>query len=605
MKSNTKIKQQLALLPHSPGIYQFFNAADKIIYIGKAKDLKNRVSSYFLSQANDNPKLRVMVAKIAIIKHIVVATESDAFFLESKLIKKYQPQYNILLKDDKTYPWICVKNENFPRLLVVRRTPKDGSKYFGPYSSATTVRFLLDLIKRLYALRTCNLTLSQSAIARRKYKPCLEYHIGNCKAPCMGKQIEEEYNLQIEQVLSILKGDIQSVMQYMQEEMNKAAKEYRFEDAQLLKEKYGKLETYQSKSIIVSSVIQTVDVVTVLVDEDIAFANFMRVVKSTIIQSQTFEFNLGVEDTKESLLSYVIAEMLNRLTELSDEIIVPFLPDQGIANHIFTVPRHGDKFKLLELSLRNLKTYQFERLKQIKIADPDKYANRILLKLQNELRLDVLPRHIECFDNSNIQGTNAVASCVVFKNGKPSKKDYRKYNIKTVAGVDDYASMHEVVQRRYSRLLNENVELPDLIITDGGRGQMEAVRKVIEDELGLKIPVAGLAKDRKHRTNELLFGFPPVQIGIKPTEPHFKLLITIQDEVHRFAVEFHRNKRSKAMISTRLADIQGIGEKTAQKLLIKFKTVSKIKNATVGELSKIIGERLAKNVSDYFINKKS
>jgi excinuclease ABC subunit C len=605
MKSNSKIKQQLSLLPHSPGIYQFFNSADRIIYIGKAKDLKNRVSSYFLSRTDDNPKLCVMVAKIEVIKHIVVETESDAFFLENKLIKKYQPQYNILLKDDKTYPWICVKNENFPRLLVVRKTPKDGSKYFGPYSSATTVRFLLDLIKRLYTLRTCNLTLSQSAIARRKYKPCLEYHIGNCKAPCTGKQTEEEYNLQIEHVLAILKGDIQFVMQYMQDEMNKAAKEYRFEDAQLLKEKYGKLETYQSKSIIVSSVIQTVDVVTVLIDGDIAFANFMRVVKGTIIQSQTFEFNLGVEDTKESLLSYVIAEMLNRLNELSFEIIVPFLPDQEISNHIFTVPHHGDKFKLFELSLRNLKTYQFERLKQIKIVDPDKYANRILLKLQNELRLDVLPRHIECFDNSNIQGTNAVASCVVFKNGKPSKKDYRKYNIKTVTGADDYASMHEVVQRRYSRLLKENGELPDLIITDGGRGQMETVRKVIEDELGLKIPVAGLAKDRKHRTNELLFGFPPVQIGIKPTEPHFKLLITIQDEVHRFAVEFHRNKRSKAMINTRLADIQGIGEKTAQKLLIKFKTVTKIKNATVGELSETIGERLAKNVSDYFRNKKS
>jgi excinuclease ABC subunit C len=603
MKSNNKIEQKLSLLPHSPGVYQFFNAADKIIYVGKAKDLKNRVSSYFLSRMNGNAKLRVMVSKIADIKHIVVATESDAFFLENKLIKKYQPQYNILLKDDKTYPWICVKNENFPRLLVVRKTPKDGSRYFGPYSSSTTIRFLLNLIKRLYALRTCKLALTQSAIARRKYKPCLEYHIGNCKAPCMGKQTEEEYNLQIEQVLSILKGDIQFVMQYMQNEMNRAAQEYRFEDAQLLKEKYGKLETYQSKSIIVSSVIQTVDVISVLIDDDIGFINFMRVVNGTIIQSQTLELNLGVEDTKESLLSYVIAEMLNRLDELSTEIIVPFLPDQDISNHIFTVPHHGDKFKLLELSLRNLKTYQFERLKQIKIIDPDRYANRVLLKLQSELRLDVLPRHIECFDNSNIQGTNAVASCIVFKNGKPSKKDYRKYNIKTVAGADDYASMYEVVQRRYSRLLKENLELPDLIITDGGKGQMETVRKVIENELGLKIPIAGLAKDRKHRTNELLFGFPPVRIGIKPTEPHFKLLIAIQNEVHRFAIEFHRNKRSKAMINTLLIDIQGIGEKTAQKLLIKFKTVSKIKNATVGELNEIIGERLAKNVSDYFAKK--
>ncbi|MDR0420848.1 MAG: excinuclease ABC subunit UvrC [Prevotellaceae bacterium] len=600
MKTNDNIKQKLSLLPHSPGVYQFFNSADKIIYIGKAKDLKNRVSSYFLSRIKDNLRLQIMVSKIVDIKHIVVATESDAFLLENKLIKKYQPQYNILLRDDKTYPWICVKNENFPRLLVVRRTPKDGSKYFGPYSSVTTIRFLLDLIKRLYTLRTCKLSLSQAAISRRKYKPCLEYHIGNCKAPCIGKQTEDEYNLQIEQVLLILKGDIQFVMQYMHDEMNRAAKEYRFEEAQLLKEKYNKLETYQAKSIIVSSVIQTVDVISVLVDEDIAFANFMRVVKGTIIQSQTFEMNLGVEDTKESLLSYVIAEILDRFDELSFEIIVPFLPEQEIPNHVFTVPHYGDKFKLLELSLRNLKTYQFERLKQIKIVDPDRYANRTLLKLQSELRLDVLPRHIECFDNSNIQGSNAVASCVVFKNGKPSKKDYRKYNIKTVTGADDYASMYEVVRRRYSRLLNENLELPDLIITDGGRGQMETVRKVIEDELGLNIPIAGLAKDKKHRTNELLFGFPPVRIGIKPTESHFKLLITIQDEVHRFAIEFHRNKRSKAMINTRLTDIQGVGNKTAQKLLIKFKTLSKIKNATLSELSEITGERLAKNIYEFF-----
>jgi excinuclease ABC subunit C len=602
VKKNDKIKQKLSLLPHSPGVYQFFNAADKIIYIGKAKDLKNRVSSYFL-HVSDDVKVNAMIAKIADIHHIVVTTESDAFFLENRLIKKYQPRYNILLRDDKTYPYICVKNENFPRLLVVRRTPKDGSKYFGPYSSSTTVRFLLNLIKRLYTLRTCKLALTQSAIALRKYKPCLEYHIGNCKAPCVENQTEDEYNLQIEQVISILKGDIQFVMQYMQDEMNRAAKEYRFEDAQLLKEKYAKLENYQSKSIIVSSVIQTVDVITVLIDDDICFANFMRIVKGTIIRSQTFELNPGVEDTKESLLSYVIAEMLNRMDELSTEIIVPFLPDQDISNHIFTVPHHGDKFKLLELSLRNLKTYQFERLKQIKIVDPDRYANRVLFKLQNELKLDVLPRYIECFDNSNIQGTNAVASCVVFKNAKPSKKDYRKYNIKTVAGADDYASMREVVYRRYLRLINENSELPDLIITDGGRGQMETVRKVIEDDLGLKIPVAGLAKDRKHKTNELLFGFPPVQIAIKPTEPHFRLLVAIQDEVHRFAIDFHRNKRSKAMINTQLTNIQGVGEKNAQKLLVNFKTISKIKNATVSELSEVVGENLAKIVSDYFANK--
>jgi excinuclease ABC subunit C len=602
VKKNDKIKQKLSVLPHSPGVYQFFNAADKIIYVGKAKDLKKRVSSYFLSRASEDVKLQTMIAQTADIKHIVVATESDAFFLENNLIKKYQPKYNILLRDDKTYPWICVKNENFPRLLVVRKTPKDGSKYFGPYSSVTSIRFLLDLIKRLYTLRTCKLNLSQSAIARGKYKSCLEYHIGNCKAPCIGKQSEVEYNLQIEQVISILKGDIQDVMQYVNDEMSRAASEYRFEDALLLKEKYNKLATYQSKSIIVSSSIQTVDVITVLLDENIAFANFMRVVKGAIIQSQTFELNLGVEDTKETLLSYVIAEMFSRMGKLSHEIIVPFLPDQELSNHIFTIPQRGDKFKLMELSFRNLKTYRFEQLKQMEIVNPDKYTNRTLLKLQTELKLDVLPRYIECFDNSNIQGTNAVASCVVFKKGKPSKKDYRKYNIKTVVGADDYASMREVVRRRYSRLIEEKADIPDLIITDGGRGQMETVRKVVEDELGLKIPIAGLAKDKKHRTNELLFGFPPVVIGIKPTEPHFKLLVAIQDEVHRFAIEFHRDKRSKAMINTRLTDIQGVGEKTAQKLFVKFKTLSKIKEANIDELSKIVGERLAKVISEYFAN---
>lgn len=605
IRKNDKIKQKLSVLPHSPGVYQFFNSADKIIYIGKAKDLKRRVSSYFLSRATESLKLRAMVAKIADIKHIVVATESDAFFLENNLIKKYQPRYNILLKDDKTYPWICIKNESFPRVLVVRRTPKDGSKYFGPYSSVGTIRFLLDLIKRLYFLRTCKLLLSPTAIDRGKYKTCLEYHIGNCKAPCIGKQTETEYNLQIEQVSAILKGDIQEVMQYVKTEMKRAAAEYRFEDAQLLKEKFHKLATYQSKSIIVSSSIQTVDVITVLVDENMALANFMRIVKGAIVQSQTLELSLGVEDTKESILSYVIAEMLNRLEgELSAEIIVPFLPDHEIPNHIFTIPLRGDKMQLMDLSLRNLKTYQFEQLKQMKIADPDKYSNRILLKLQNELKLDVPPRHIECFDNSNIQGSNAVASCVVFKDGRPSKKDYRKYNIKTVVGADDYASMREVVRRRYSRLIEEQAALPDLIITDGGQGQMETVRKVVEDELGLKIPIAGLAKDKKHRTNELLFGFPPQVVGIKPTEPHFKLLATIQDEVHRFAIEFHRNKRSKAMISSQLSEIKGIGEKTQQKLLLKFKTITKIKQATISELSEITGAKMAKIVLDYFRTEK-
>ena len=601
---NNNVQQKLSILPHSPGVYQFFNAAGAIIYVGKAKDLKRRVSSYFLSRTGESIKLRTMVAKIADIKYIVVATESDAFFLENNLIKKYQPRYNVLLKDDKTYPWICIKNENFPRVLVVRKTPKDGSKYFGPYSSTTTIRFFLDLIKRLYTLRTCNLLLSQSAIDKKKYKTCLEYHIGNCKAPCVANQTEEDYNLQIAQVVAILKGDIQDVMKHLLAEMNRAASEYRFEDAQALKGKCEKLEAYQSKSIIVSSVIQTVDVITVLIDDGSALANFMRVVKGTIIQSQTFELNLGVEDTKESLLSYVIAEMMDRVGELSSEIIVPFLPDQEIPNRNFTVPQRGDRMKLMELSFRNLKTYQFEKLKQLKISDPDKYSNQVLSKLQNDLKLETLPRHIECFDNSNISGSHAVASCVVFKNGKPSKKDYRKYNIKTVVGANDYASMQEVVHRRYSRLINENARLPDLIITDGGRGQMEVVRKIIEDELNLKIPIAGLAKDRKHKTNELLFGFPPQVVGIKPTDPHFKLLANIQDEVHRFAIEFHRNKRSDAMINSELSNIQGVGDKTIGKLLKKFSTLSRIKQANISELSTVVNSKLAQIIFDYFNSNK-
>ena len=601
---NENIREKIQVLPHTSGVYQFFDVAGTIIYVGKAKDLKRRVSSYFLSRANESIKLRAMVAKIADIKHIVVATESDAFLLENNLIKKYQPRYNVLLRDDKTYPWICIKNENFPRLLVVRETPKDGSRYFGPYSSATTIRFMLAMIKRLYFLRTCNLSLTQSAISKGKYKPCLEYHIGNCKAPCISNQSEKEYDLQIEQVVAILKGDTQYVMQCLLDEMNRAANEYRFEDAQVLKGKYDKLAVYQSKSIIVSSVVQTVDVITVLVDEGIAFANFMRVVNGAIIQSHTFEMNLGLEDTKESLLSYVIAEMVDRVGELSSEIIVPFLPDQEISNHIFTVPQRGDKLKLIEFSFRNLRTHQFEKLKQLKISDPDRYSNQVLSKLQNDLKLANLPRHIECFDNSNIQGSNAVASCVVFKNGKPSKKDYRKYNIKTVVGADDYASMQEVVYRRYSRLINENAELPDLIITDGGHGQMEVVRKIIEDELNLKIPIAGLVKDRKHKTNELLFGFPPQVVGIKPTEPHFKLLANIQDEVHRFAIEFHRSKRSKAMINSELSNIQGVGDKIIGKLMKKFRTLSRIKQANLDELNEVVNSKLAQAIFNYFNSNK-
>ena len=604
MENNAKIKQKLLVLPHSPGVYQFFNAAGKIIYIGKAKDLKRRVSSYFLSRASDNIKLQVMVNKIVDIKHIVVATESDALFLENNLIKKYQPKYNILLKDDKTYPWLCIKNEKFPRVFITRRRLNDGSKYFGPYSATATIRFLLDIIKRIYTLRTCNLVLSPSAIDNGKYKTCLEFYIKNCKAPCIGKQSEEDYNLQIEQVSAILKGDTQSVLQYMENEMNKASAEYRFEDALQLKEKYKKLKDYQSKSIIVNPAIQTVDVISILLtDDDLAFANFMKVVKGAVVQSQTLEFNLGIEDTKESLLSFIVAEMLNRLgDDLSTEIIVPFLPNQEFQNHVFTVPQRGDKLKLLELSMRNLRAYQFERLKQMEIINPEQYSNTVLLKLQTDLKLDTLPIHIECFDNSNIQGSNPVASCVVFKNGKPSKRDYRKYNIKTVVGSDDYASMHEVVKRRYSRVIAEKGSLPDLIITDGGRGQMEIVRKVIEDELGLKIPIAGLAKDKKHRTNELLFGFPPKVIGIKPTDSHFKLLGKIQNEVHRFAIEFHKNKRSKEMVNSELVDIKGIGEKTMQKMLIRFKTISRIKQASNEELSEIIGVRLGKIVFDYFKN---
>lgn len=604
MKKEDKIKQKLALLPHTPGVYQFFNSEGKIIYVGKAVDLKRRVSSYFMKREHESAKLKVMVGKITDIKHIVVATESDALFLENNLIKKLQPRYNVLLKDDKTYPWICIKNEKFPRIFVTRRTPKDGSQYFGPYSSAGTIRFLLELIRQLYPLRTCNLVLSEEAIAKQKYKVCLNYHIGNCKAPCVGKQNEEDYNEQINQVASILKGNIQDVILRVEEDMSRAASDYRFEEAQQLKTKLEKLKTYQSKSIVVGSITQNVDVISMLIDDGVAFANFLRVVKGAIVQSQTVEMKLGVDDSQESLLSYVIAEMANRVGGLSREIVVPFLPDQELPEHIFTVPQRGDKLKLIELSLRNVKTYQFEQLKQMKIADPERYSNRILIKLQKDLKLDKLPRHIECFDNSNISGTNAVASCVVFKDAKPSKKDYRKYNIKTVVGADDYASMQEVVRRRYSRLVEENLPLPDLIITDGGKGQMECVRKVVEDELHLGIPIAGLAKDKKHRTSELLFGFPAVVVGIKPTEPHFKLLVKIQEEVHRFAIDFHRNKRSKAMTKSELSEIEGVGEKTIEKLLSKFRSVSKIKSATFEQLCEVTNARTAKSIIDFYEKQK-
>lgn len=579
-------------LPESPGIYQYLNAEGVIIYVGKAKNLKRRVYSYF-SKEHEPGKTRVLVSKIADIRYIVVNTEEDALLLENNLIKKYKPRYNVLLKDDKTYPSICVNNEYFPRVFRTRKIVRNGSTYFGPYSHIPSMNAVLELIRRLYPLRTCNLALTPENIRNGKFHTCLEYHIKNCKAPCIAMQTHEEYMQNIAQIKEILKGNTQEISRALMQEMQNLASEMRFEEAQKVKERYDLVESYRSRSEVVSSVLHNIDVFSIAEDGNSAFVNYLHITNGCVNQAFTFEYKKRLEETKEELLAMGIVEMRERYKSLSREIIVPFELDLELNNVIFTIPQRGDKKKLLELSLLNVKQYKADRLKQAEKLNPEQKSVRLMREIQEQLKLKRLPMQIECFDNSNISGTDAVAACVVFKKAKPSKKDYRKYNIKTVTGPDDYASMQEVVRRRYSRALNEDTPLPDLIITDGGKGQMEVVRQVVEDELNLQIPIAGLAKDNRHRTSELLYGFPPITIGVKQGTPLFHLLENIQDEVHRFAVTFHRDKRSKRQIASALDNIKGIGEKTKNALLKEFKSVKRIREASVEELAAIVGKSKA------------
>lgn len=603
LKTNDYLKNIVLNLPDGPGIYQYLNTEGTIIYVGKAKNLKKRVSSYF-NREHEPGKTRVLVSKIADIRYIVVNSEEDALLLENNLIKKYKPRYNVLLKDDKTYPSICVQNEYFPRVFKTRKVIRNGSAYYGPYSHLPSMNAVLQLIKQLYPLRTCNLNLSPENIRAGKFKVCLEYHIKNCAAPCVGKQSLEEYQKNIDEIKEILKGNLKEVEQMLLAQMQQLAEEMRFEEAQKIKEKYVLLENYRAKSEVVSNVLHNIDVFSIEEDceENCAFINYLHITNGAINQAFTFEYKKRLNETREELLALGIAEMRERYQSLSREIIVPFEPDIELKNVTFTIPARGDKKKLLELSLLNVKQYKLDRLKQTEKLNPEQRSIRLLKEIQQLLRLDTLPMRIECFDNSNIQGADAVAGCVVFVKGKPSKKDYRKYIIKTVEGPDDYASMKEVVRRRYQRAVEENTPLPDLLITDGGKGQMSAVKEVLE-ELRLHIPVAGLAKDNKHRTSELLYGFPPQTVGLKQNTPLFQLLTQIQDEVHRYAITFHRNKRSKRQTGSELDSIAGIGEKTKQALIKEFKSVKRIREASAEDVCKVVGKAKGKIIEEYFKKK--
>ncbi len=597
LKTSEYLKGIVSNLPERPGIYQYLNAEGTIIYVGKAKNLKRRVYSYF-SKDHEPGKTRVLVSKIADIRYIVVNSEEDALLLENNLIKKYKPRYNVLLKDDKTYPSICVQNEYFPRIFKTRKIIRNGSSYYGPYSHVPSMNAVLDLIKHLYPLRTCNLNLSPENIRAGKFNVCLEYHIKNCAGPCIGLQSQEEYLKNIDEIKEILKGNTQEISRMLFQQMQELAAEMKFEEAQKIKEKYTLIENYRSKSEVVSSILHNIDVFSIEEDEhNSAFINYLHITNGAINQAFTFEYKKKLNESKEELLTLGIIEMRERYKSLSREIIVPFEVDMELNNVVFTVPQRGDKKKLLDLSLLNVKQYKADRMKQSEKLNPEQRSMRLMKEIQQELHLEKPPMQIECFDNSNIQGSDAVAACVVFKKAKPSKQDYRKYIIKTVEGPDDYASMREVVKRRYQRAIEEESALPDLIITDGGKGQMEAVRQVME-ELHLNIPIAGLAKDRKHRTSELLFGFPPQTIGLKQHSSLFKLLEQIQDEVHRFAITFHRDKRSKRQVASALDTIKGIGDKTKTTLLKEFKSVKRIKEASLEDISAIIGETKAKIVKE-------
>ena len=587
------IKMILSILPDKPGCYQYFDEKGTIIYVGKAKNLKRRVSSYF-NKEHDSNKTRVLVKQIRDIKYIVVDTEEDALLLENNLIKQYRPRYNVLLKDDKTYPSITVKNEYFPRVFQTRNIVKDGSHYYGPYPSVYTAKVMLQMLKELYPLRTCKYPLTPESIAAGKYDVCLEYHIKRCKGPCIGLQSHEEYQKNISEIKEILRGNISQISKHLYEEMQALAAELKFEEAQKIKEKYEVIENYRSKSTVVTPMLHNIDVFSFAENEKSAYINFMHIGNGAIVQAYTFEYKKRLDETKEELLSLGIVEMRDRFKSTAREIIIPFEVEMELGNVSFTVPQRGDKRKLLELSEMNVKQFKVDRLKQAEKLNPEQRSTRILKEVQDALHLPKLPIHIECFDNSNIQGSDAVAACVVFKMAKPSKKDYRKYIIKTVVGPDDYASMKEVVRRRYQRAINEGSPLPDLILTDGGKGQMEVVREVIQDELHLDIPIAGLAKDGKHRTSELLFGFPPITVGMPIQSQMFRFFTQIQDEVHRFAITFHKDKRSKSQTRSELDTIKGIGEKTKVLLLRHYKSVKRIREASFDELKELIGEAKTK-----------
>ncbi len=600
-KRLARLKAIVSNLPDKPGSYQYYDESGTIIYVGKAKNLKNRVSSYFHKEV-DRYKTKVLVSKIHDITYTVVNSEEDALLLENSLIKKYQPKYNILLKDGKTYPSICVTKEYLPRIFKTRTINKKWGSYYGPYSHLPSMYAVLDLIKKLYKPRTCRFPITREGIEQGKYKPCLEYHIKNCGAPCIGKQSYEEYQESIAQAREILKGNTRELSKMLFAQMRKLAEELRFEEAEAIKQKYLLLENFCSKSEVVSHTINNVDVFSVTDNEKTAYVNYIHVMNGSINQAFTFEMKKKLNESEDEILQLGILQIREKVGSTSREIIVPFIPDMTLEGVTFTVPQRGDKKTLLDLSVMNGKQYRFDRLKQAEKLNPEQKSVRLMKEIQNALKLPKMPYQIEMFDNSNISGTDAVAACVVFKKMKPSKKDYRKYIIKTVTGPDDYASMQEVVRRRYTRLRDEGQPLPDLIITDGGQGQMSVVREVVEGELHLDIPIAGLAKDDRHRTNELLYGWPPVVVGMKTDSELFHLLTHMQDEVHRFAITFHRDKRSKHALHSELDDIKGIGPKTKDLLLKELKTVKRIKEASVEEIAAIIGPSKAKIIAEHFEN---
>lgn len=592
------LKSIISIMPSTPGVYQYFNKTGDIIYVGKAKNLKRRVSSYF-NKEHDSVKTNILVNNIYDLKYICVNSEADALLLENNLIKKYQPRYNILLKDGKTYPWLCITKEPFPRVFKTRQVFK-GADYFGPYPSSYTLDLLLELIREIYPVRTCKLNILPNEISKGKYDLCLQYYIKKCNAPCVGYQSQEDYNAFINEIREIAKGRSHIITDYLLKKMNNLAADYRFEEAQEIKNKYDSIVNYQSKTVITTTSDNDIDVFAYDEDEQSAFINMLRINGGCVVQGFTIEYKKTLDEPKEEIFALAIVELRDRFKSISNQIIVPFIPDVEIENAEFIVPLRGDKKKLLDLSIQNVKQFRVDKYKQSEKLNPEQRTTKILKDIQDKLHLDKLPNHIECFDNSNISGTNAVAACVVYKKAKPSKKDYRKYIIKTVDGVDDYASMREVVYRRYSRMVNEGTPLPDLILTDGGKGHMESVRQVVVDCLHLDIPIVGLAKNDKHTTSEVLVGFPPQSIGLKPTDSLFRFLAEIQEEVHRFAISFHRDKRSKGQVSSELDSIKGIGETSKKALLKHFKSVKRISLASLEELKEILPTSRASIVYTYF-----